>query len=219
MNGESTSVWTTDFGIYPPESDYMGKSYIAWACAGGFGKSFIQGFKHGVTTENRTNVTRNTTITATVGSQTITLQSRRYSKDSHFKHEFFNPMGHAPNGPIDTSYVSYLHCGKDEVDESQGSYSTNSQYINSVIYFADLRNDILVYYKEEGSSSGSTAGNKVMGSGIAYGGFMGGESSCFGVNTRDAIKMQLELTASSIKSEIITLGNHLRLQPNRPLLV
>jgi hypothetical protein len=183
--------------------------YKEWLCAECYGKHFIAGFKHGVTSEIVVDAVRNTQLTLNIGGTSVVLVGRNYTKHSRYKHEFFNPHGVAPNGPIDTSYVSYFDasCWGTESEEYAGEYSVSSAFENSQIYFADLREDILVYYHEAGSSSGSAEGNAAMGQGIAFASWQGADRpGCRGVNTLDAIKMPINLHSSTIKKELISLG-------------
>ena len=184
----------------------------AWLCAECYGKHFIAGFKHGVTSQIDVSATRSTTITAHIGDATITLASRNYSKTSKYKHEFFDPHGIAPNGPIDTQYVSYWSnigssCWGVVKNEDAGSYSVSSQFENSMIYFADLREDLLVYAHETGNSSGSASGSAPLGNKLAYAEF-NGTPGCQNINILDAIKMPLTISSTINSSELITVGGY-----------
>lgn len=202
MNGVSNSVWTYDSG------GFTGSSYVAWACADCFGKSFIMGFKHGVTTQGSISFSRDTTITTTIGEYEITLLKQKYKKSVSSGHEFFRPKGLAPSGPIDTSYVSYVDCGAGDIDDDYANYGSSTENEDSVIYYADLRDDILVYWHEHSSGSASdVSGTAPMGQGLGFGGWEGGAGACKGVNTLDAIKLSPSLSNSRIRSEVITLGD------------
>lgn len=184
------------------------ESYAKWACHGCYGKHFIAGFKHGVTVDKKLDIDRNTKIITIFGGKEITLLKRVYTKTVNTLHKFFSPMGVAPNGPVDTTYVSYVDCDNNPADTNTANYSVSSEFINTQIYYADLRNDILVYYSEEGGSDTSASGNTPMGLGLGYGGWQGGEPACQSINTRDAIKLPLNISDNVTKKEIITLGNY-----------
>jgi len=193
----------------------------AWYCNECYGKYFLSPFKHGVTSEVTVRVVRNTDITVSFvvedGATYVVptpIIKRTYAKDSHFKFEFFDPHGTAPNGPEDTIYVSYWGdlaggCwGDRKPGEYSGSYSTASAFENSQIYFADLRNNILVYQHETGTSTASTSGDSAIGPILAYAEWDGSDiSGCKGITAKDAIKMPLTLSPTITKKEIITLGN------------
>lgn len=197
----------------------------AWYCNECYGKYFIAGMKHGVTSIINVDHIKNVEITITfvdeadkvVFEMPNKVIKRASVKRSKWEYEFFDPHGTAPNGPVDTSYVSYWghlaggqSCWGNRVpSDYSGEYSVSSSYENSQIYFADLRSNIIVYFHEAGSYQGNTSGTSAMGLGLAYAEFDGSpEASCKTVNTLDAIKMPIALQKSKTIREIITLGDY-----------
>lgn len=200
-----------------PTQEEIDRVLAAWLCNECYRRVFIAGFKHGVTSETKVNAKNVTKISLKIdGGQFVVddFVARTFSKNSYWKFEFFDPHGVAPNGTIDTQYVSYWgnianNCWGETINgRYQGSYNFTNRYANGEIYFADLRNDLVVYYHESGTSSGSASGNAAMGSGLAYAEFDGSDkAACKGVNTLDAIKMPMQLSRSITKKEIISKSN------------
>lgn len=188
----------------------MGKSYVQWACAGCYGLYFISGMVHGIENKSTVKFSRNTTIKTKIGDSEITLSKQKYNKTLEAKHKFFRGYGHAANGPIDTTYVSYLECSDSSNDkfESYGSYSASSEKQSSVIYYADLREDILVYFHETSTSDCPLSSNtQPMGLGIGFAEWQGADqATCRGVNTLDAVKLSTDVSSSRKRKELITKG-------------
>jgi hypothetical protein len=204
-------------------SEESDRVLAAWFCAECYGKHYIAGMKHGVTSETTVDFTKNTDIVVTLEKEDgtvlytlpVPLLKRDYSKASHFLHEFFDPHGVAWDGPIDTNYVSYWgdlaggqSCWGTRKNDDNGSYSVSSEFENSQIYFADLRNNLVSLYHETGGHSGGTSGNGVIGMNLTYGGWGGGEGACMDINILDAIKMPLTLPYNVERKERITLGDY-----------
>ena len=200
-------------GFTPAQDTILAK----WLCAGCYGEYFLSGFFNGITVETDTKITKQTTITLTAPDISITFAKRNYTKETTWENSWFDPHGWIFNGPIDTSYASYWgdlaggqSCWGDREYEFNGSYSVNSQWENSQIYYADLREGILVYYHETGSHSASASGTTPMGQQLAYAAWNGSETpACRGVNITDAIKLPINLSKPVTRKEIITLGNYL----------
>ena len=206
-------------GFTPEEDEILAK----WLCAGCYGKYFLAGFFNGSTVKLDTSASRNTTVTlAFVGENGHRFEvqnpivKRNYTKTTHWNNAWFDPHGIIFDGPRDTNYASYWgdlaggqRCWGERESEFNGSYAVSSDYHNSQIYFADLREDILVYYHEEGNQSASQSGSNPMGVQLAYAYWNGAdEAGCRTVDIKDAIKLPISLSPHMTKKELITLGNY-----------
>lgn len=194
-------------GFTPEEDAILAK----WLCAGCYGRYFLSGFFHGITDYNYMDITRVTTIT----HKGITLLSRTHDKHIKYNDEWFDPHGIIFDGPVDTNYASYWgdiagNCwGITKQKEWDGEYSSSIQYTNTQIYFADLREDIIVYYTESGGQSCSGKSNKPMGQQLGYAFWNNSEkAACQTVNIQDAIKVPVSISPSKAKKELITLGGY-----------
>jgi len=183
----------------------------AWLCAGCYGRYFIAGYDSGVVSNIDTTVSRSATITVSAGATTFVAVSRQHGKTSQYHHRFFD--AHALISSLDSTYASfwsYLHggqtCWGDVHDEWDGAYSSALQYTNSQIYYADLREDIVVYYQEEGSQSLEGSGSSPIGrQKLAYGYFDGAGDGCKRVNILDAIKIPVSSSVPTVKKELVTI--------------
>jgi hypothetical protein len=186
-------------------------AYIKWLCAECYGKYFISGMIGGMTSDAKISVSRTTDLSVTVGGQKISLIRRSYTKSSTYLMEFLNVHGVAPDGPVDTVYQSYFDatCWGEKHQAYSGEYSMNNEYENSTICYADLRNNIIVYYNETGKNGTKAAGSAPIGRVLAYAAFDGSETpGCKGVNALDAIRLNLNVTYNTTNKEVITLGSY-----------
>ena len=185
-----------------------------WLCAGCYGAAFLQGFYNGITVQTNTSLHKATTISLTFGSTSLTLSSRNFTKTTTWDDAWFDPHGWIFNGPVDTQYASYWgelgggqSCWGERSREFSGSYSVDSSWLNTEIYYADLRDDILVYYQETGSHSATASGDTPMGQQLAYAAWNGSPvAACRGVNITDAIELPVTVTKPVNRHETITLG-------------
>lgn len=197
-------------GFTPEEDAILAK----WLCAGCYGAYFLAGFFNGITAQTNTSVQKTTTISLTAGGISIPLTTRTFSKLTTWNDSWFDPHGWIFNGPIDSNYASYWGdlaggqtCWGDRERTFNGSYDVSSSWLNTEIYFADLREDILVYYQESGSHSASSSGDTPMGQQLAYAAWNGAETAaCRGVNITDAIKLPVTITKPLNRHETITRG-------------
>lgn len=184
--------------------------WISWLCNECYGKYFVAGFKHGTTSSLSSNLARSESVTISAGSNSIVAYSRNHTKEASYKSEFFNPHGYAPNGIVDTAYVSYwgdqnTSCWGNQKMEWSGMFDEKLLVENSTIYFADLRNDTIVYYNEKLTQGCSVTGSSPMGPGTGYGVFDNSEKAgCKGVNTYDAVKLPVTIRYQRTSKEIVT---------------
>lgn len=192
-----------------------------WLCAGCYGRNFIVGYDSGVTSEITVGLTKKTDIVITIEDEDEQILytmpnsavKRDIQKSSHYLHEFFD--AHGIIFGFDTVYASYWghynngqKCWGDRYDNSLGSYSQNVTAENSALYYADLRNNLIVYYHEVSSYSISASGAEMIGRDkLAYGGWYGGEDGCMRINILDAIAMPMTRTKIKESKEFITTGN------------
>lgn len=184
-----------------------------WLCAECYGRDVYPGFDHGVYSEVSCTLVSNTKMTLTFGNSSLDMLSRSTSKSASYKRDFFNNHGLVVGAIQDAQYVNFFRntddgCWSDGVDEYLGDYSLTGSFVNSQIYFADLREDILVYYEEHGSYGGAASGAEPLGHQLVYADFGGQGVGCKTIFIYDAIELDVTLSASGTQSERITKGSY-----------
>lgn len=184
-----------------------------WLCAKCYGRDVYLGFDQGIYSKVESHLASNTAIKINIGSESIDLFRRNTTKQASYVRDFFNNHGLIVGAIQDAQYVNFFRskgdeCWGDITDEYAGSYSITTSFKNSQIYFADLRDDILVYYEETGSYSGSGSGDKPIGQQLIYADFGGQGVGCKTIFIYDAIKLEVPIGSSGLASEKITLGNY-----------
>lgn len=186
-----------------------------WLCAECYPRGVFQGFDSGVLSELSSSRIDDTKIEITFGNTSLTALERSVNKSTTYKRDYYNPYGLIVGAPQDAQFLSFWDnlggdkqtCFGDTTDTYKGEYSNSVNFISTEIYFADLRNDIVVYYKESGNYAYQSNGNNPMGFNLAYGDF-NGAVGCMSIHINDAVELPLTMQASGVRQEIITLGNH-----------
>jgi hypothetical protein len=183
-----------------------------WLCNECLGKFFIAGFYAGLISEIETDAVRNTSINLSGGGINVTgFMSRNYRKTTTWEDLTFSPHTYitTPEQVFQTSWDNIADdCWGVPEREFNGSYSVSSEWKSGEIYYADLREDILVYYQESGGHSAGASGDKPLGRVLGYASWNGGEPACRGADIYDAIKLPLEPSSRFYGEEIITLGGY-----------
>jgi hypothetical protein len=132
----------------------------------------------------------------------ILLTKRIHTKSATYHRRKYNPNGVIVND-LGLQFASYFSDeGSD--DEDTGQYAYAMEYVNSQIYFADIREGILVRYTEEGSRNASGSGNGSIGQVLAYGSFNGSDDTCRGVVVKDAVGVSTTMSGQQTQRENIT---------------
>lgn len=182
-----------------------------WLCAECYGRAVYNGFDHGRYSRISSNLVCNTQLDIDFNGRTITALKRDRTKITEYEQDYLNPYGYIVGAPQDHQFVNFWDgmggvkqtCWGPTVDEYSGSYSLTHSFINTQIYFADLRNDLVVYYQETGSGNGSAENDEMLGQRTVYADF-GSGPGCQTIWIRDAIKLDPVLASTGNKSEIIT---------------
>lgn len=187
-----------------------------WLCNGCYGRNVYHLYDHGYLSVIDTNVKMTTRIVATItGRSPVTLLSRNYTKHALYKMDYFNNHGlvfgaiaDAPNLSLWSGIPGANECWGDITDEYDGKYDVANSFVNTQIYYADLREDILVYFKEEGSYTGSVSHNKPLGFRTVFADFGGEKPACKSIWILDAIPLSISLHATGTSTEHVTLGGY-----------
>jgi hypothetical protein len=190
----------------------------AWLCAECYGKGIWINWENGILSKLDTQHTRNTQLTLRIvvedGPETTVAEpilKRNYSKATHYLQDFFEPHGVSYDGfnPVYQSYFGGLggentSCWGEIKDDYAGSIDVTNAFTNSELYFADLRNDILVMYSEKGDYSHGSSGASKIGQHLAYAAWDGLPfSSCRTISVNDAIKLAVNFIANLVQVETI----------------
>lgn len=185
-----------------------------WLCAECYGRYVYRSYDHGVLSSSTSTLTANTTLTATYGDKSLVLVQRAISKKTNYVRDYFDNHGVIVGAEQDNQYVGKFSsypgvndCWGSITDEYEGSYHTTNSFETNQIYFADLREDILVYYHEEGVYAISGEGNAPLGFNLVYADFNYG-AGCQSIHINDAIKLDMVTPSIGMNKEVITLGNY-----------
>lgn len=168
-----------------------------WLCAKCYGKNVYRSFDHGWRSEYSSTLTNDSKITLRYGSNTLELTTRNQTKSTMYKQDFFNNHGYIIGAEDDHQFVNFFDsdCWGKRRNSYSGSYNNSISYKNTQIYYADLRDDILVYFSETGSCGGSASGSSPMGLHKIYADF-GFGTGCKTIGIMDAILMPFNPTGT-----------------------
>lgn len=185
-----------------------------WLCAECYGRYVYRSYDHGVRSSSASTLTSNTILTLVYGDNNLVLTRRSVSKSTKYVRDYFDNHGVIVGAEQDNQYVGKFSsypgvndCWGSITDEYEGGYHTINSFETNQIYFADLREDILVYYHEEGSYSISGEGSAPLGFHLAYTDF-GSGPGCKSIHINDAIKLDMSTPSSGVRKEVITLGQY-----------
>jgi hypothetical protein len=187
-----------------------GEILTKWLCAECYGRNIYTDFDHGVKQLINSNLRNNTKISLKFNDTQIDITTRDQQKQTTYHQEFFNPHGVVFGAISDAQYVNFFGgtCWGTPKDINKGSYSNINKFKNTQIYFADLREDIVVCYEETGDGGGSASGDHQLGRQTIYGDFGGQGAGCKSIHIYDTVMMKLTASSTGTFKETINIGDY-----------